>query len=388
MRFAVLNHPAVAAAYYDWRASVEDIVPARSAPDPQLVFQADIGEALTSLMPGVVFSFTGSGKLAATGREATAAAEVARRGYLSAVLAAAAETRRAWTELAYVDEETRLKELSARALERSLSLAGTDYATARAMGSLGDTIRIGNDLARVRSELGALADRRSAARSRFKSALGLSPADPDPAWPVAELAATPLPGADELWRRASSASPELGRMRAMVEMAVEGAEAARTAGRPDFSVGAMADLRADPHFARPLATLDLPVWRDKIAALLAAAQARREASRARLSGEELTLAAELAQMLYMVREADRTVAYVDHDALPGLERAVATAEAAYQSGTAGPGAIPDVQLQALALRMERAGALLDRESAATELMLLTADAGPGGPPGAEAAPPS
>src|SRR5271166_2435154 len=51
VRFAVLNHPAVVAAYYDWRAGVEDIVPARSPADPQFIFQADVSDTLLSFMP-------------------------------------------------------------------------------------------------------------------------------------------------------------------------------------------------------------------------------------------------------------------------------------------------------------------------------------------------
>jgi len=380
VRYSVLNHPAVIAAYFDWRTSVEDIAPARSPQDPQLVFQADIADTLTSLMPGVMFNFMGSGKRSAMGREATVAAAVARRDYISAVLTTAAKTRKAWIELAYVDAATRLKEMSVGALESSLAIADADYATGRGMGTLADQIRIANDLARGRSELGTLADRRTAVRARFKTALGLAPADPDPVWPTATLTPTSLPGPDELWRRASGANPGLGRMRSMVDVAVAGVEVARRAGQPDFTLGAMIDLKADPHFVRPLATLGLPVWREKIAAIIAAAAARRDASVARLTTEQLELAAELAQMLFMVREADRMIAYIDHDALPNTDRAIATAEAAYQSGTTTSGMIPETQAMALAMRLERLGALRDCENAVTDLMLLTADAAPVGSP--------
>jgi outer membrane protein, heavy metal efflux system len=379
-RYAVLNHPAVVAAYYDWRASVEDIVPARTLPDPQFVFQADVTNTLSSFMPGLVFGFMGSGKRAAMGREATAASRVARRSYISAVLNTAAEARKAWMELAYGDEAIRLQEASIGALESSLAIADTDYTTSRGMGTLAGQVRFANDLAKARSGLASLGDRRAAFRARFKSALGLAPADPDPVWPRASLAPTPLPGADELWRRAEAANPELGRMRTMVEMAVEAVEVAHKAGRPDFTLGTMVDLRTNPTLVRPLATLDLPIWREKVAAILAAAQARRDASVARFSTEQLNLAAELARLLYLVREADRTIAYVEHDALPSFDRSIATAEAAYQSGLTNSGMIPETQLMALAARLDRAGALRDRETAVTELLLLTAGVAPAGSP--------
>jgi outer membrane protein TolC len=378
--FAVLNSPSVIAAYYDWRASVEDIVPARSLPDPQFVFQADITHTLSSFMPGLVFDFMGAGKREALGHEATATANVARRAYISAVLNAAGDARKAWIDLAFVDEAVRLKGMAAGSLHASLALADADYSTGRGMGSLADHVRVASQIDQTRRELDSLADQRTSVRARFKAALGLAPGDPDPAWPTAALNPTALPSADVLWRRASEGNPELNRMRTMVETAVSGVEAARKAGHPDFTLGAMVDLRTNPTLFRPLATLDLPLWREKIAAGVAAAEARRDASAARLSAEQIGLAAELAQMLDLVRESDRMIAYIDHDGLPSFNRAVATAEAAYQSGAASPGMIPETQVMALAMRLDRLGALRDRERAVTDLMVLTADAAPVGSP--------
>ena len=138
----------------------------------------------------------------------------------------------------------------------------------------------------------------------------------------------------------------------------------------------MADLKANPLMVRPTATVTLPVWRGKIRALLAAAEARRDAAVARVSAEQLDLAAELAQMLYMVREADRMIAYIDRTALPGYDRATATVEAGYQSGMTSLTMIPETRVMALTMRLERVAALREREIAATDLLLLIADVAP------------
>jgi outer membrane protein TolC len=183
-------------------------------------------------------------------------------------------------------------------------------------------------------------------------------------------------------------NPELGRMRTMIEMAVDGVGVARKAGSPDFTVGTMVDLRTNPTLVRPLGTLNLPIWREKIAAILAAAEARRDASLARYSAAELNLAAAFAQALYRVRESDRRIAYIDGEGLPYLERSLATAEAAYQSGTANPGMIPETQVMALGMRLERVGALRDREAAVVDLTLLTSDVAPLGSPMPESEPQS
>jgi outer membrane protein TolC len=248
------------------------------------------------------------------------------------------------------------------------------------MATLEAQVRLANEIARVRAELGSLGDRRTAVRARFKSALGLARADADPAWPHAVLESTTLPDEDELWRRAQASNPELGRMRAMVDMALAGVDVARRAGTPDFTLGAMVDLKANPLMFRPTATVTLPVWRKKIAANIAAATARSQAASARVGAEQLDVAAELAQTLYMVRESGRMIAYIDGTALPNLDRIIASAEAGYETGMSGPAMIPETRLMALNMRRERVAALREREIAATDLMLLTADIAPPGAP--------
>lgn len=380
VRFAVLNHPRVEAAYHDWRATVSAIAPTRALPDPQFTFEADIADTLMTFMPGLMFDFMAPAKRAAMGQEAVGANRVAYRTYAGEVLTVAASVRKAWLELAYVDEALRLRESSLHALDLATAVAGADYTTGRGMGTLEIQVRLANDVAKVRSELAALGYRRDAARTRFKSTLGLAPTAADPAWPQATLAPTALPSEDELWRRAQAANAELGRMRAMVEMALAGIDVARQGATPDFSLGAMADFKASPLMVRPTATVTLPIWREKIAANIAAAEARRDAAVARVSTEQLNLAAELAQMLYMVRESDRMIAYIEQAALPNYERIIATLEAGYQSGMNGPGMIPETRIMALAMRLERAAALRDRENAVTDLLLLTADVAPPGAP--------
>jgi outer membrane protein TolC len=380
VRFAVLNHPQIEAAYDDWRASVAAIAPTRALPDPQFTFEADIADTLMTFMPGLMFDFMTPGKRIAMSREMIASSNIAYRAYVATMLRAAAQARKAWVELAFLDESIRLRESSVGALEQSLALANVDYTTGRGMGSLANQVRVTNDIAKVRNDLATLGDRRAAARIRFKSTLGLASTDGDPAWPQASLAATALPSEDELWRRASAANAELAQMRAMVEMAVASIEVARKAGTPDFTIGGMADLKADPLMFRPTATVTLPIWREKIAANIAAAEARRDASKARVTAEQLNLAGEIAQMLYMVREADRMIAYIEQTALPNFERAIATVEAGYQSGMTGPSMIPETKLMALTMRLERAAALRERENAVTELLLMTADVAPAGSP--------
>ena len=126
LRFALLNHPAVEAAYDDWRASVAAIAPTRALPDPQFTFQADVTETLMSFMPGLMFDLMTPGKRAAMAREATASSQVAYRSFVSTVLSTAADARKAWIDLAFVDESMRLDETTISSLEQSSALASAD----------------------------------------------------------------------------------------------------------------------------------------------------------------------------------------------------------------------------------------------------------------------
>jgi outer membrane protein TolC len=205
---------------------------------------------------------------------------------------------------------------------------------------------------------------------RFKAA---PPAvrEPDPAGHAA-VPQRPLPDEEVLWRQLSALNPQLATMRAMVDMAVAEVSVARTTGAPDFTAGLMADVKANPLMLRPNATMTLPIWRNKIKAVIASAEARRLAAEARLDAEQLAMAAEFAQTLFMVREADRMIAYIDTAALPNIERALASAEGAYQSGMGDFGTLATLNIMGLDMRLERAAAHREREAALADLSLLVA----------------
>lgn len=372
LRFGVLNHPRVAAAWHDWRASVESIAIARSLPDPQLTFEADIMDTLMTFMPGLMFDVMARGKRTAMADEAAARSGVAYRTYVSAVLRTAVEVRKAWTELAYADDVRRLYEATIRNVDQSVAVAGTEFSTGRGMVSFEQLVRFQNLSAEHHAHHAAIGDRLVAARARFKSALGLARTDADPPWPEPALSITALPSENELWHHATSANPELASMRAMVDMAVAEVAVAERARTPDVGLGLMVDVKSSPLMFRPTASIGLPIWRDKIAAGIAAAEARRDAARARVDVMQLDLAAELAQMLFMVREADRMIAYIDRTALPNIRRVLASAEAGYQSAMGTAAMIPEARHMELTMQLERVNALRERELAAADLLVLFA----------------
>lgn len=371
LRFALLGHPQVQAAWLDWRAAVSAIAPARALPDPQLTFEADIAREIMTLMPGLMFDFMSAGKRTAMAREATAASEVAYRRYVTTVLQTAAEVKKTWADLTSLDETLQLKRTSLATLAQAMKFSHAAHITTHAMGSLDDLARLESATGQVQLEIANLTDQRGSLRAAFKSALGLAHPAPDPAWPVG-FTPSPAPAmSDEsFWAAATATNPRLGEMRAMVDMAVAQVAIAEKTRTPDFTLGGMADLKANPLMWRPTASLSLPLWREKIAASISSAQDRHAAADARFRSEELMVAAELARMTYMVREADRMVAFLDTVAVPSLRRTRATISAAYETGMSSFGMIPETQLMILTMQMERVSALRDREKTLADLSLL------------------
>src|SRR5512140_2606736 len=108
LTYAMLNQPAVEAAYYDWAASVERITTARSLPDPQFTFQMDIQNAISSIMPGLMGSIPWPGRLRAGAEAATADSRARFFAFRSAVLQSAFEVKRAYYQLHFLEEKIRV----------------------------------------------------------------------------------------------------------------------------------------------------------------------------------------------------------------------------------------------------------------------------------------
>jgi len=84
------------------------------------------------------------------------------------------------------------------------------------------------------------------------------------------------------------------------------------------------------------------------------------------------MSAELARMLYMLHEADHMLAYLDEVSLPRLAQVQASAQVALKSGMGRAGMISEARLMELNMRLERLGALREREQALVSLLQMSA----------------
>jgi outer membrane protein, heavy metal efflux system len=378
LAYALLNSPSVEATFYDWSASVENIAVTRSLPDPQLTFQAYIQDTITSLMPGLAWSFPGPGKLKARAGVAAAESQGKYFAFESAVLQAAFSLKKAYYQLSLLDEQVRLKRETLSLLENQENAVRAQNVAGSA--TLPDLLRVQSERDRVWTELADLEDSRRSLLENFKAALGLSPGQADPPVPAHFEMSRENPDADELLRVAFTRNPQLQAMAADVRAAEAGIKVAYKDRVPDFSAALMADVKASPVLYWPQLSMSLPIWRDKIAAEAAGARAGELAATSRLKAAQIDLTVNFAEKSFAYRETRRNLALIEGELIPRARQSLEIARAGYRAGTMDFSSLTDAERTLLELQLAAAEARTDREIALADLSLMVAGVPPAGAP--------
>ena len=378
LRFAMLNNPQVEAAYYDWRESVERITVERSLPDPKLTFEMFFADTVTSLMPGLMTDLPGPGKLAARAGVASAESESKYFQFQSEALQAAFAVKKSYYPLHFLSEKIRVN-------TDTLSLLADLEKLARAQNEVGkatlqDVLRAQIEQEKLSNEVANLEDSRRLLLAQFKAALGLRANQSDPPIPAkVEFVATNVSD-DELLKSALANNPRLKQMEAEIEMAEAGIRVARKEKIPDFTAGFETDVKAAPVVWNPQFSMTLPIWRDKIAAEIAAAQHNKRAAEARLTAEQIAVGVDFAEQSFMIREAGRELSLLSERLLPRARQSLEVSRAAYRSGQVDFLNVIDAERSLLDFQLDEIAAHTEREVALAQLSLIVAGVPPAGAP--------
>jgi len=378
LEFAMLNNPEVQAAYFDWASSVDRITVERSLPDPQLMFEADIQRMVMSAMPGLMIDLPGPGKLRAAGKIETAASRMRYYQFEQSVLKTAMSVKKALYDLWLLDEKLVINEETKSLLSDIERLASSQNEVGKA--SLQDVLRAQIEQDTLRTEIENLRDSRQSLLAQYGAALGILPGASVPGVPVKARVEPENATAGAILEQALLRNPRLKAMEADLRRAEAALSLARRSALPDFSAGIEVDVKGSPVMLRPTAGMSLPIWRDKIAAEIAAAQAEKRASEARLSAEQIMLAADYAAKAFMFREATRTWSVLRASILPKARQALEVARSGYTTGTSSYLDFAEAERSLLEFRLQEAESWYNREIAAAELSLLIAAHAPEGAP--------
>lgn len=378
LRYAMLNQPQVEAAYFDWRAAVERITVERSLPDPRLTFQTDIADIVMSLMPGLMVDIPGPGKLKWAANVATAESQGRYFQFEASVLQTAFAVKKAYYQLYFLEDRIRVNQQTLALLTEVEKLARAQNGVGK--GTLQDVLRAQIEQERLVTEITNLEDSRNALLEQFKAALGLTPDQAAPPVPN-QFESTSLDlTSDQLLATALARNPRLKAMEAEVRRAEASLRLAYKARVPDFNFGIEADVKASPLFFRPQAGMTLPIWRDKIAAQIAGAQAMKSAATARLTAEQIMLAVDFAEKSFMYREANRNVQLLQNSLLSKARQSLEAGRAGYTAGTVEFINFIDAERTLLEFQLQEVAARTQRELALAELSLLIVGVPPTGAP--------
>ena len=149
---------------------------------------------------------------------------------------------------------------------------------------------------------------------------------------------------------------------------------------PDFSVGVEADVKANPIMITPSFGITLPIWREKIAANIAAAQFEKKSAEARLNSESIKLATELAMMLYSYSESMRNAKVLVEKLIPKGKEALTASRMGYATGKSSFLDVIESYRQLLGFDLALIEAQTQRELSLISLSLLIAATPPKGSP--------
>ncbi len=373
IQFALLNNPAVEAAYQDWAAAVEEITTARSLPDPMLTFGAEISRDGANLSAALgtdpMNNWPGPGKLPLRAEAAYGASLKYRAVFERELLATALAVKRAWFQRWVLEEKIRRTREIIALLDEMESLARARLAVGKATQQ--DVLRAQMERDQLRTDLAGLEDSRAPLVARLRSGLGLAASDPLPDLVPREMPSESATFTEQsLLDTAFARNPQLKAMRAEVVQAMALYDLARKNTVPDYAFGVGVSGGMNPVAVLPMFGVTLPVWRDKIAAEVAKGRADLGAAQARLSAEQLDLAVRFAETAYAWREADRSVALHGRLQLPKARAALDAAREGYVSGAAGFRDLLDAERDVLEHHLRHAEALGEREMVLAEMSLV------------------
>jgi outer membrane protein TolC len=216
--------------------------------------------------------------------------------------------------------------------------------------------------------------------AQFKAALGMTRDQADPPAPTKFEATSLKLSQTELLDTAFARSPRLKAMESDVQMAEAAITVATKSKVPDFSAGVMAEAKMTPTFVRPLATMTLPIWRDKIAAQIEGAQANKRAASARLTSEQIMLTVDFAMKTYDYGEVTRNLGLLENTLISKARQSLEIARAGYLSNQIDFFNLMDAQRTLLNFQIDEIEARMRREIILADISLNIAGIAPDGAP--------
>lgn len=366
--YAQIHNPEIEAMLWRWKAALDEVVPARSWPDPTLTVGHFLRPVETRVGPqqqrlGVAQPIPWPDELDGRQLAALAAAEAARWRYEERRAELTVQVVDAYFAYYYLERAIAVTEGNMQLVAYVEEVVRTRF---RGGGDEhGALIKVQVELGKLENHLNSLRDGLKPAAVRLNALLGRQI--------KLAVAAVDSPQtidfeADSLRVRALQHNPHLQMLRALVARAQYAVELAQKEGRPDLMVGldylrtgeragAGAQSGSDPIVV--MASVNVPLWRGKYRSKSDAAAAHYQAARSTLRDGEAALLAELDDALFQWRESERSAALYRDNLLPKAEQLFNVAQQEFAAGRSSFFELIDVQRTLLEFQLAYERARVD-----------------------------
>lgn len=364
---ALSRHPALEAAFAEWRAAVYEIADKRRLPEPTISYGLFLRRVETRVGPqrhrfGLSQMIPWPEKRSAQADAAADMAHAAERRFEAQVTRVKRQVAEAYWSLWQL-QKIREIEREQRALLTELA-AATRTRIEIGRASLADLTQIDLAVSRRSDAIASLDAREIRAQALLRQVIG---AAADASVPLtAEEPAVGLPAESvDALRESAHAHPRVEQFSSMAHASEDQARAADARGLPDFMLGLdyietgpalnpdVPDSGKDPIIF--MLSVSLPLWRGTYDDAERQARARAAAYRARRVEAENTSDSELDIALSRVRESARRIELIEQTLIPQAETSYAAVVGGYQTGATALANVLLAQKSLLELHIELIG---------------------------------
>ena len=384
IREALTRNPQLRRALADYRAAIQKIPQVTALPDPMLTFTRFLRSPETRVGPqtsGLMLSqrFPWFGKLDLQGKMAVRDASSMYETYRGLERRLAADVKKAFYELAYVDRAIEIAQEEQQLLEHFEQLAETRYATGG--GLQHDVIKVQTEITKILNRTELLYQQRASAAARLNTLRSLELQEPIGLVEPLSVSLVDL-DLDTLYALGEANRPELRAALDAIEKNQLAAERARKDYWPDLTLSASlvnVDGREDPGgLTQPppdngknvysfSVGINIPIRRDKYRAAELAAVERVVAGRDHYAAVADEMKFEIREQVIRIETLIRQMELYDQIFTPQAESALASAETAYETGLVGSLELLDSERLLLDVRLAQARFVSDAMQALATL---------------------
>lgn len=360
LHYAAERSPRLRAAFYEWKAAVERIPQARSLPDPNLSYAYFLERMETRQTASISQMFPWFGKRALKGEIAGEAAQAAAARFEAERLELFEKVKSRYAEYLYIEQAVRIARENQAILGQFEEVALARFRAGETGNA--DVLRVQMEVDRLEDEVQTTEAMRAPTAAALNAVLGRAVTaplpDPQEIKSIPALAEIPERSPEE-WLAENpllrAASHEVVRDELGVDLA--GRE-----GRPDFTVGVevMDNVGMAPNEVMVMASINLPIWRERYAAARREARAVHEGAIADHESLQRELEATLQRTLFELRDAERKIRLYGQALLPRARQTFNSLQGAYRTGESDFLDLVEAQRTLLDVELSYQRALADR----------------------------